>query len=357
MMAGNTFGKLFTITTFGESHGSAIGAVIDGVRPGMPLSEKDIQSKLDKRRPGQNSISTQRKETDQVEILSGVFEGKTTGTPIGLLIRNTDANSKDYEQIKDVLRPGHGDYTYLQKYGIRDWRGGGRASGRETAMRVAAGAIAKKMLAEHNITVKAYTSEIDGIKAENIDLKTIESNSVRCPDAKAAELMIKRIEEVKAQGDSVGGIIEAVVKNCPSGLGDPIFDKLGARLASAVMSIGAIKGVEIGDGFRASDMKGSEFNDTLTLENGAIKTKTNHSGGISAGISSGEDIVLRAAVRPTCSIAKAQETLTKDGKSTTLEIKGRHDPCICPRAVIVVEAMIAVTIIDCMLIQKSMSNA
>lgn len=356
-MAGNTFGKLFTITTFGESHGPAIGAVIDGVRPGMPLTKEDIQIELNRRRPGQSSMTTQRKEADEVEILSGVLDGKTTGTPIGLLIRNTDANPKDYEDLKDVFRPGHADYAYFKKYGIRDWQGGGRASGRETAMRVAAGVIAKKMLAEYGITVTAYTKQVDDIVAKNIDLPAIESNPVRCPDPEAAMLMVERIKIAKADGDSVGGIIEAIVKNCPAGLGDPIFDKLDARLAAAVMSIGAIKGVEIGDGFHSATMKGSEFNDVSAWKDGALKSKTNHSGGISGGISNGNDIILRTVIRPTCSIAKPQQAATLDGKSTTMEIKGRHDPCICPRAVVVVEAMVALVMVDCLLIQKSISKS
>ena len=356
-MSGNTFGKLFTITTFGESHGSAIGAVIDGVRPGMPLSKEDIQIELNRRRPGQSSLTTQRNEADEVEILSGTLDGKTTGTPIGFLIRNTSANSEDYEDLKNVFRPGHADYAYFKKYGIRDWRGGGRASGRETAMRVAGGAIAKKMLAEYGITVTAYTKQIDDIVAKNIDLSAIESNPVRCADPEAAMLMAERIKIAKADGDSVGGIIEAVIKNCPPGLGDPIFDKLDARLAQAVMSIGAIKGVEIGDGFQAATLKGSEFNDTSIWKNGALKSETNHSGGISGGISNGNDVVLRAVIRPTCSIAKSQQVVTTDGKSTTMEIKGRHDPCICPRAVVVVEAMVALALVDSLLIQKSISKA
>ena len=355
-MSGNTFGKLFTVTTFGESHGPAIGAVIDGVRPGMPLSKEDIQIELNRRRPGQSSLTTQRKEADEVEILSGMLDGKTTGTPIGLLIRNTDANPKDYEDLKNILRPGHADYAYLRKYGIRDWRGGGRASGRETALRVAAGAVAKKMLDEYGITVTAYTKQIDDIVAKNIDFAAIESNPVRCPDPEAAMLMAERIKIAKEECDSIGGVIEVVVKNCPAGLGDPVFDKLDARLASGVMSIGAIKGVEIGDGFQSAIMKGSEFNDISTLKDGTLKSRTNHSGGISGGISNGNDVVLRAVIRPTCSIAKPQEAVTIDGKPTTMEIKGRHDPCICPRAVVVVEAMVALVMIDCLLIQKSISK-
>jgi len=355
-MAGNTFGKLFTITTFGESHGKAIGVVIDGVRPGMPLNEADIQVELDRRRPGQSLATTQRKEPDKAEILSGVFEGKTTGTPIAIIVNNKDANPNDYEDLKDVFRPGHADFAYFKKFGIRDWRGGGRASGRETAARVAAGAIAKKMLAQQGITVIAYTKEIAGVVAENLDLNSIENNAVRCPDPKAAEAMLLKIDEARKSLDSVGGIIEAVAKGCPTGLGDPVFEKLDAKLAQAIMSIGAVKGVEFGDGFKASSMKGSEFNDAYKTEGGKVQTQSNHGGGISGGISNGEDIVLRAVVRPTCSIAQPQNTITKEGKAASIQIKGRHDPCICPRAVVVVEAMIAITLADCLLIQKSIQS-
>ncbi|MDP8265372.1 MAG: chorismate synthase [Candidatus Aceula meridiana] len=355
-MAGNTFGKLFTITTFGESHGKAIGVVIDGVKPGMPLTEADIQVELDRRRPGQSMATTQRKEPDKAEILSGVFEEKTTGTPIAIVITNTDANPKDYENLKDVFRPGHADFAYLEKFGVRDWRGGGRASGRETAARVAAGAVAKKMLKEQGVTVTAYTKEIAGIVAENLDLNSIENNPVRCPDAKAAKAMLSKIDEARKTLDSVGGIIEAIVTGCPPGLGDPVFDKLDAKLSQAIMSIGAVKGIEFGDGFKASSMKGSEFNDAYKSEGGKTQVQSNHGGGISGGISNGGDIVLRTVVRPTCSIAQPQDTITKGGEATSIQIKGRHDPCICPRAVVVVEAMIAVTLADCLLIQKSIQS-
>ncbi len=355
-MSGNTFGKLFTVTTFGESHGSAIGAIVDGVRPGLPLNKDDIQIELNRRRPGQSSLTTSRSEADEVEILSGILNGKATGTSIGFLIRNTDANSKDYEDLKDIFRPGHADYAYLKKYGIRDWRGGGRASGRETAMRVAAGAIAKKMLSEYGVTVTSYTKQVDDIVAKNIDFSAIESNPVRCPDPEAAILMAERIKIAKENQDSVGGIIETVVKKCPAGLGDPVFDKLDARLAAGIMSIGAIKGVEFGDGFQSVTMKGSEFNDAGVWKNNALSLKTNHSGGISGGISNGNDIILRAVIRPTCSIAKPQEVTTLEGEIKSMEIKGRHDPCICPRAVVVVEAMTALVMIDCLLIQKSISH-
>ncbi len=352
-MSGNSFGKLFTITTFGESHGPAIGVVIDGVPPGLELSEADIQVELDRRRPGQSNITTQRKEADKVEILSGVFEGKTTGVPLAMLIRNEDQRSKDYDNIKDVFRPGHADFSYLTKYGLRDYRGGGRSSGRETACRVAAGAVAKKILAQEGVQIIGYTLAVGDIYAKTIDHSVIEKNPVRAPDLAQAELMIQKIEEVRKDGDSIGGIVEAVVKNCPPGLGDPVFDKLGARLAAGLMSIGTIKGVEIGGGFGLTKMRGSEANDVFYSEGGKVRTKTNHAGGILGGISTGEDIVLRVAVKPPSSIAKFQDTINTSKEKTTIQVRGRHDPCICPRVVPVVEAMIAVTLVDCWLIQRS----
>ena len=353
-MSGSSFGKLFKLTTFGESHGPAIGVVIDGVRPQLPLCEADIQVELDRRRPGQSSVTTQRQESDKVEILSGVFEGKTTGAPIALLIRNEDAKEKDYTKIKDLFRPGHADFTYLAKYGIRDWKGGGRSSGRETAARVAAGAVAKKILAERKIKVIAYTLAVGDITAKKIDLNAIESNIVRCPDSAQAELMIQKIQEVRKRGDSIGGIVEAVVQGCPAGLGDPVFDKLSARLAAAVMSIGTIKGVEIGSGFAASKMRGSEHNDIFYIDKGKVRTKTNNAGGILGGISTGEEIKLRVVVKPPSSILLEQETVTTAKEKTKVQVTGRHDPCICPRVVPVVEAMIAVTLVDCLMIQESM---
>ncbi len=352
-MAGNTFGTLFKVTTFGESHGPAIGLVIDGVPPSLPLSEQDIQLELDRRKPGQSKITTQRKESDKAEILSGVFEGKTTGTPLAMLIRNEDYRSQDYSNIKEAFRPGHADYTYLAKYGIRDYRGGGRASGRETACRVAAGAVAKKILCQHQIQIIAYTISVADIVAQKIDYSVIEKNLVRAPDLPAAEKMIQRIEEARKDCDSLGGIIEAVVKGCPPGLGDPVFDKLNARLAHALMSIGTIRGIEFGEGFRATQMKGSEHNDSFYSEANRIRTKTNHAGGILGGISNGEDIILRVAVKPPSSIAKNQQTVDISGEDVSIQVKGRHDPCICPRVVPVIEAMIAITITDCLLLQKS----
>ena len=354
-MSANTFGQLFKVTTFGESHGAAIGCVIDGVPPKLSLSEADIQLDLDRRRPGQSKITTQRQEADRVEILSGVFEGETTGTPLAMLIRNEDQRSKDYSNIKDIFRPGHADFTYQMKYGIRDYRGGGRSSGRETACRVAAGAVAKKILAREHIQIIGYTLAVADIFAKTFDYNVIEKNLVRAPDLKAAELMIKKIEEARLDCDSVGGIIEAVVKGCPPGLGDPVFDKLNARLAHALLSIGTVRGIEFGDGFAATKLRGSENNDAFTKKGGVIHTTTNHAGGILGGISNGEDILLRVAVKPPSSIAKNQATVDISGEDTTVQVKGRHDPCICPRVVPVVEAMIAITLADCVLLQKSIN--
>jgi chorismate synthase len=354
-LAGNSFGQIFRITTFGESHGPAIGVVIDGVPPNISLDEADIQFELDRRRPGQSKLTTQRKESDKCEILSGVFEGKTTGASLAILIRNEDHRSKDYDNIKNVFRPGHADYTFLKKYGIRDYRGGGRSSGRETACRVAAGAVAKKILDQHNIKIIAYTLAVADIYAEKIDYTVIEKNPVRAPDMEAAEKMAARIDEARMNLDSVGGIIEAVVHGCPPGLGDPVFDKLNARLAFALMSIGTARGVEFGLGFDATKMTGSKHNDKFYMDGDKVRTTTNHAGGILGGISNGENIVVRLAVKPPSSIAQSQKTVSTEGESTTVEVKGRHDPCICPRVVPVVEAMIAVTLVDALFSQKTIS--
>ncbi len=348
----NSFGTLFKITTFGESHGPAIGVVIDGVPPLLPLSQEDIQKELDRRRPGQSKITTHRKETDTAEILSGIFEGKTTGAPVAILIRNEDQRSKDYSNLKDIFRPGHADYTYQMKYGFRDYRGGGRSSGRETACRVAAGAIAKKILAQQKIQVIAYTLSVGNITVQKKDFSVIERNIVRTCDLEAAEKMIALIEEARKDCDSVGGVIEAVITGCPPGLGEPIYDKLNARLAYALMSIGTMRGIEFGDGFAATKLFGSEHNDIFYKEEKQIHTKTNHAGGILGGISNGEDIILRVGVKPPSSIAKHQQTVDISGEDTEIQVKGRHDPCICPRVVPVVEAMIAVTLVDFLLIQK-----
>ncbi len=354
-MAGNTFGTLFRITTFGESHGAGIGVVVDGVPPNIELTEKDIQIDLDRRRPGQSKITTQRQESDTGEILSGVFEGKTTGAPIAILIRNSNQRPQDYSEIKDVFRPGHADYSFLTKFGIRDYRGGGRSSGRETACRVAAGAIAKKVLLKTGVRIIAYTLSVGRITAQKINFDDIEKNIVRAPDCEVAELMIAEIEKARKDLDSVGGIVEAVVQGCPAGLGDPVFDKLNAKLSHALMSIGTIRGIEFGEGFRATTMRASEHNDPFIAKNNKISTATNHAGGILGGISTGQDIVLRVAVKPPSSIAQEQSTVNTDLKSVKIQVKGRHDPCICPRVVPVVEAMIAVTLVDALLIQKSIS--
>jgi chorismate synthase len=352
-MAGNIFGNIFKVTTFGESHGPAVGCIIDGVPAGLELTESDIQKDLDRRRPGQSSITTPRQEADLVEILSGVFEGQTTGTPLALVVRNKDQRSEDYSATKNVFRPGHADHSYFQKYGIFDHRGGGRSSGRETTARVAAGAVAKKILDRHKINITAYTLSVGAISAKTIDLSAIEKNLVRAPDFTAAEAMVMAINTARDHGDSLGGIVEAIIKGCPAGLGDPVFDKLEARLAAAIMSIGAVKGVEFGSGFKAALMPGSEHNDQPVVEGGQVRTKHNFSGGIIGGISTGEDIVFRLAVKPPSSIAKKQLAVTRELGTAPLEIQGRHDPCLCPRMVPVVEAMAALVIVDALLLQKT----
>ena len=353
-MPGSSFGRIFKVTTFGESHGRAIGCIVEGMPPNIPLHEDDIQVDLDRRRPGQSKVSTPRKETDTVEILSGVFDGLTTGSPIAMIIRNRNQEPSAYLDIKHKFRPGHADFSFLTKYGIRDWRGSGRASGRETATRVAAGALAKKILAHHGGRVVGFSSEIDGIKGESVDYDVIETpeNIVRCADKKVMDEMIKRIEEARDDEDSVGGVVEVHALNMPSGLGDPVFDKMEARLAHAVMSIGAVKGFEVGIGFDCVDMRGSEFNDEFYMEDGRVRTRTNQSGGILGGISTGEDIIIRAAIRPPASIAKKQKTVNVDHKDDDIEVHGRHDPCITPRAVPVVEAMVAIALADALLIQQ-----
>lgn len=352
-MAGNSFGTLFKITTFGESHGVGIGVVIDGVPANIPLSEADIQPELDRRRPGQSKITTQRQEGDKVEILSGVFNGKTTGAPLALLIRNQDQRSKDYDNIKNVYRPGHADFTYIAKYGIRDYRGGGRSSGRETACRVAAGAVAKKILSKLKIKIIVYTLAVGDIYAKDIDFAQIEQNMVRTADKSAAEKMIARIEEVRKNGDSIGGILQCVIKGVPAGLGDPCFDKLNARLAHALMSIATVKGIEFGEGFSAANMLGSVHNDPFTVKSGKAALKSNHAGGILGGISTGEDINIRLALKPPSSIAKKQMTINEELEIIETQVKGRHDPCLCPRVVPVAEAMIALTLLDSLMLQKS----
>ena len=342
----SSFGNHFTVTTWGESHGKALGAVIDGCPAGLSLNEEEIQKFLDRRKPGQSRYTTARKEGDLVEILSGVFEGKTTGTPISLMVRNTDQRSRDYGNLAYSYRPGHADFTFDAKYGFRDYRGGGRSSGRETIGRVAAGAIASRILETLGISFCTYTKSIGPVEITDFDAEEITRNAFYMPDASAASAAGAYLEECMKNQDSAGGIIECRIKNVPAGLGNPVFEKLDAVLAQAVMSIGAVKAVEIGDGFQVSRMKGSEDNDGFHTENGQITKTSNHAGGIMGGISDGSEIVLRAAVKPTPSISQPQNTVTKDGSELFLEIHGRHDPVIVPRAVVVVESMCALAITD-----------
>ena len=356
MAAGSTFGTIFKITTWGESHGKAIGVVVDGCPAGLELSEEDIQVLLDRRKPGQSKFATQRSEADQVEILSGVFEGKTTGTPISMIVRNQDQRSRDYSQIASCYRPGHADYTFDEKFGFRDYRGGGRSSARETIGRVAAGAIAKKFLAQLGIQVTAYTKSIGPVKIEETkkDLGVIAENPLCMPDMDAAERAAAYLEEKMAESDSVGGVAECVITGLPAGLGEPVFEKLDANLAKAMVSIGAVKGFEIGDGFAAAEACGSENNDAFRMaEDGSIRKVTNHSGGVLGGISDGSDVVIRAAFKATPSIAKMQETVNTSGENMDLVIHGRHDPVVVPRAVVVVEAMAAVTVMDALLVSMT----
>ncbi len=351
-MAGSTFGNLFRITTWGESHGKGIGVVVDGCPAGLELTEEDIQKFLDRRRPGQNRYTTSRKEADAVEILSGVFEGKTTGTPISLVVFNRDQRSQDYSEIAGYYRPGHADLTYDIKYGFRDYRGGGRSSGRETIGRVAAGAIASKILDRLGVQVLAYTKSIGPVTADpaRFDPSVISENPLRMPDQKAAQEAETFLQDCIKSHDSSGGIIECVVKNMKPGIGDPVFEKLNANLAKAVCSVGAVKGFEIGDGFAVAKALGHENNDQYTKSpDGKTLKLTNHSGGILGGISDGSDILIRAAIKPTPSIYREQSTITKDGKTVQVHIKGRHDPVIVPRAVVVIESMVALTILDMML--------
>ena len=358
---GNTSGHLFRITTWGESHGDAIGVVVDGCPPRLPLAVEDIQKELDRRRPGQSEISTQRKEGDKAEILSGVFEGLTLGTPILIGVWNEDARSKDYEHMRTKFRPSHADYTYQAKYGIRDWQGGGRASSRETVGRVAAGAIAKKVLAqEFGVEIVGYVKQVWQLKADadpdTVSVSDVEANMVRCPDSDVAVQMIERIKQARKDGDSLGGIVEAVARNVPVGLGEPVFDKLEADLAKAMLSLPACKGFEVGSGFGSINMTGSEHNDPFYSEGGRIRTRENRSGGIQGGISNGENIVIRAVFKPTATIMKSQETVDVEGNPTTLEGRGRHDPCVVPRAVPIVEAMTALVLVDHALRQRAQTG-
>lgn len=353
----NTFGKIFTLTTFGESHGEAIGGVVDGMPAGIIIDMDFIQSELNRRRPGQSSITTSRNEPDKVEFLSGVFEGKSTGCPIGFIVRNTNQHSNDYENMRSLFRPSHADYTYTNKYGERDHRGGGRSSARITISRCVAGALAKLVLKQLNISITAYTSQVGNIALEHnylhYDLTQTENNAVRCPDPIKAVEMEHLISEVKAQGDTIGGVITCVIKGCPVGLGEPEFGKLHAYLGAAMLSINAAKGFEYGDGFSCVTARGSEQNDVFINKNGNIATATNHSGGIQGGISNGEDIYFRVAFKPVATILMQQDTVDKYGTPTTLNAKGRHDPCVLPRAVPIVEAMAAMTILDCYLLYKA----
>lgn len=349
-MSGNSIGVLFRITTWGESHGKALGVVVDGCPPNIDLTEADIQEDLAKRKPGQYSSSSPRQEEDLVEIFSGTFEGRTTGTPISLIIRNKDPDSTAYEGLRDIFRPGHGDFTYARKYGIRDHRGGGRASGRETVARVAAGAIAKKVIAREGIEVIAYTQELGGVAAQEVSLAEIGKNILLCPDKKAAQRMAEKLEEARTQGDSLGGVVTILVRGCPPGLGEPVFDKIDADLAKALMSIGTVKGVEIGAGFQAARMTGSECNDPITPQGFA----TNHAGGILAGITNGDEIVIRAACKPISSIEKDQQTIDNNGKPTSVSIHGRHDVSVIPRVVPVCEAMVGICLADHLLRQQAL---
>ena len=353
----NTFGNIFRLTTFGESHGEAIGGVVDGMPAGITIDTDFIQAELDRRRPGQSNITTSRKEPDRVELLSGVFEGKSTGCPIGFIVRNTNQHSGDYDNMRELFRPSHADYTYYNKYGVRDHRGGGRSSARITISRCVAGALAKMVLRQMGISIQAYTSQVGNIALDRdyskYDLTLTETNAVRCPDQKKAEEMISLIEEVKADGDTIGGVITAVIKGCPPGLGEPEAGKLHAALGAAMLSINAVKGFEYGEGFDGVSQRGSEQNDIFLAMDGKITTATNHSGGIQGGISNGQDIYFRVAFKPVATLLREQNTVDIEGKATTLTAKGRHDPCVLPRAVPVVEAMAAMTILDYYLLNKT----
>lgn len=353
----NSFGNIFTVTTFGESHGAGVGGVIDGFPAGIDIDLDFIQSELDRRKPGQSKITTGRQEGDKVEILSGVFEGKTTGCPIGFLVRNTNQHSNDYENVRNVFRPSHADYTYTQKYGLRDHRGGGRSSARETISRCVGGAFAKIALRQLGISVTAYTSQVGNIAIERdyskLNRDNIEKNNVRCPDLDKAKEMENLILAVKEDGDTIGGIITCVIKGCPVGLGEPAFGKLHAELGAAMLGINAVKGFEYGEGFDGVGQRGSEQNDIFFNDNGKINTRTNHSGGIQGGISNGQDIYFRVLFKPVATQLHEQPTVDKDGNDTMLEVKGRHDPCVLPRAVPVVEAMAAMVILDNYLLNKT----
>jgi chorismate synthase len=352
----NSFGTLFKITTFGESHGPAIGCIIDGCPAGIGVDESFIQGELDRRKPGQSKITTQRKEDDTFKILSGVFEGKTTGTPIAIVIENQDQRSKDYSHIAETFRPSHADYTYEVKYGVRDYRGGGRSSARETAARVAAGAIAKLFLRKLNVEIAAYVSQVGDVRAPHyteLDLSAVEQNIVRCPHPETAEKMIALIDQVRLDRDTIGGIVTAVIRNAPVGLGEPVFDKLHAELGKAMLGINAVKGFEYGSGFGGIQLRGSQHNDEFYHEGDRVRTRTNHSGGIQGGISNGEDIYFNVAFKPVATIMQDQQTVDKHGNETTVSGKGRHDPCVLPRAVPIVESMAALVVADFVLRARS----
>lgn len=353
-MAGNSFGKIFKLHTFGESHGEALGGIIDGCPSGFEIDLNDIQSELDKRKPGQSKITTSRKEQDKVEFLSGIFEGKTTGTPIGFIIKNEDQKSKDYTHIKSQFRPSHADYTYQSKYGHRDYRGGGRSSARETVCRVVAGALAKQILNNKNISFHAWVHRVQDIEVQKnlseLDLNIKDQNIVRCPDSETAEKMIKRIEEIKKSGNSVGGLIKCLIQNTPAGLGEPVFNKLHADLGKSMLSINAVKSFEIGSGLSGTFMTGMEHNDQMKTEQGKVRFLSNHAGGVLGGISTGEDILMSIGFKPTATIMNDQESINDQNENVTIKGKGRHDPCVLPRAVGIVESMAALVILDHLLL-------
>ncbi len=353
----NTFGNIFTLTTFGESHGEAVGGIIDGMPAGIEVDMNFIQHQLDRRRPGQSQITTQRKEPDHVELLSGVYQGKTTGTPIGFIVRNTNQRSSDYNNMVDLFRPSHADYTYYNKYGLRDPRGGGRSSARITISRCVGGALAMLALRQLGITIQAYTTQVGDIKLEgdytHYDLSQIDSNIVRCPDLEKAQQMEALIREVKADGDTIGGVIACVIKGCPVGLGEPEFDKLHAQLGAAMLGINAVKGFEYGLGFDGVSQRGSQQNDVFVADHGQITTSTNNSGGIQGGISNGQDIYFRVAFKPVATLLRSQKTVDANGCATVLQAKGRHDPCVLPRAVPIVESMAAMVLLDNYLLNKT----
>ncbi len=356
-MAGSIYGKLFKVSTFGESHGPGLGGVIDGCPAGIEIDEVFIQSELDRRKPGQSKIVTQRKEGDKVKFYSGIFEGKSTGTPIGFVIENDNQKSRDYDHIKDKFRPSHADYTFSEKFGIRDYRGGGRSSARETVARVVAGSVAKLVLNHFNISIYGYVSQVGSIKmnlkAHEVDLSKIEETIVRCPDPSVSQEMIDHIMQIRKEGDTIGGVVECVIKNVPSGIGEPVFDKLHAELGKAMLSINAVKGLEYGSGFEGVKQKGSQHNDVFETENGKTTTKTNNSGGIQGGISNGQDIYFRTAFKPVATIMIDQDSINEEGNKVTVSGRGRHDPCVVPRAVPIVEAMAALAILDAVLTSKT----